>query len=49
MHWGTFKLSSEGMDDPPNLLRATLAERGIAPGRFRAMEVGVNWDVPPLR
>ena len=49
VHWGTFKLSSEGMDDPPNLLRTTLAERGIAPGRFRAMEVGVNWDVPPLQ
>jgi L-ascorbate metabolism protein UlaG (beta-lactamase superfamily) len=49
VHWGTFKLSSEGMYDPPNLLRATLAQRGIAPGRFRAMEVGVNWDVPPLR
>jgi L-ascorbate metabolism protein UlaG (beta-lactamase superfamily) len=48
VHWGTFKLSSEGINDPPNLLRATLAQRGIAPGRFRAMEVGVNWDVPPL-
>jgi len=49
VHWGTFKLSSEGINDPPNLLRATLAQRGIAPGRFRAMEVGVNWDVPPIR
>jgi len=48
VHWGTFKLSSEGIDAPPNLLRATLAKRGIAADRFRAMEVGVNWDVPPL-
>lgn len=48
VHWGTFKLSSEGIDDPPNLLRKTLAERHISPGRFRALEVGVNWDVPPL-
>jgi L-ascorbate metabolism protein UlaG (beta-lactamase superfamily) len=47
VHWGTFKLSSEGINDPPNLLRKTLAERHIAPDRFRAMEVGVNWDVPP--
>ena len=49
VHWGTFKLSSEGMYDPPSLLHATLAQRGIAPGRFKALEVGVNWDVPPLR
>ena len=48
VHWGTFKLSSEGIDAPPNLLRATLAKRGIAGERFRVMEVGVNWDVPPL-
>ena len=49
VHWGTFKLSSEGINDPPALLRKTLAEHHIAPDRFRAMEVGVNWDVPALR
>jgi L-ascorbate metabolism protein UlaG (beta-lactamase superfamily) len=49
VHWGTFRLSSEGINDPPDLLRAALAKRGITPGRFRAMQVGVNWDVPPLR
>jgi L-ascorbate metabolism protein UlaG (beta-lactamase superfamily) len=48
VHWGTFKLSSEGINDPPDLLRKTLAERHIASDRFRAMEAGVNWDVPPL-
>ena len=49
VHWGTFKLSSEGINDPPALLRKTLAGHHIAPDRFRAMEVGVNWDVPALR
>jgi L-ascorbate metabolism protein UlaG (beta-lactamase superfamily) len=49
VHWGTFKLSSERMYDPPNLLHATTDARGIARGRFRALEVGVNWDVPPLK
>ncbi len=49
VHWGTFRLSSEGMYDPPRLLHTTLAERGIVPGRFRALEVGVNWDVPALK
>ena len=48
VHWGTFKLSAEAINDPPDLLRKTLAERRIAPDRFRATEVGVSWDVPPL-
>jgi L-ascorbate metabolism protein UlaG (beta-lactamase superfamily) len=48
VHWGTFQLSEEGINDPPDLLRATLARRGIAPARFRAIEVGRNWEVPPL-
>ncbi|WP_420139314.1 MBL fold metallo-hydrolase [Sphingomonas sp.] len=49
VHWGTFKLSSEGLYDPPNLLHATMDHRGIARGRFRAIEVGKNWEIPPLR
>lgn len=49
VHWGTFRLSSEGINDPPELLRRTLAARRISPGRFRALEVGVNWEVPPLK
>lgn len=49
VHWGTFKLSSEGLYDPPRLLHVALARRGIPAGRFKALEVGVNWDVPPLR
>lgn len=48
VHWGTFRLSGEGIDEPPALLRKTLNEQGIAPDRFRAMEVGRNWEVPPL-
>jgi L-ascorbate metabolism protein UlaG (beta-lactamase superfamily) len=49
MHWGTFQLSEEGINEPPALLRRTLAQRGIAPDRFRATEVGQPWAVPPLR
>ncbi|WP_294392343.1 MBL fold metallo-hydrolase [uncultured Sphingomonas sp.] len=49
VHWGTFQLSEEGIDQPPMVLRQALGRRGIAPGRFRAMEVGRNWEVPPLR
>jgi L-ascorbate metabolism protein UlaG (beta-lactamase superfamily) len=49
VHWGTFQLSEEAINDPPAVLRDALARRGIAPARFRVTEVGRNWDVPPLR
>ncbi len=45
VHWGTFQLSNEPMDAPPTLLAKALARQGIAPGRFRALEVGKPWDV----
>ncbi|NIJ08305.1 L-ascorbate metabolism protein UlaG (beta-lactamase superfamily) [Sphingomonas vulcanisoli] len=48
VHWGTFRLSSEAIGDPPALLRATVAKRGISPERFRALEVGQPWSVPAL-
>jgi L-ascorbate metabolism protein UlaG (beta-lactamase superfamily) len=48
IHWGTFRLSGEGVDEPPALLRKTLAQQGIAPDRFRAIEVGRNWEVSAL-
>ena len=48
VHWGTFPLAAEGVDEAPLLLRHTLRMEGIAPDRFRAPEPGVAWDVPPL-
>ncbi len=48
VHWGTFRLSSEAIGEPPALLRATLVRRGIDPARFRAVEVGQPWSVPAL-
>ncbi len=48
IHWGTFQLASEGVNEAPQLLRDTLRKRGMAPDRFRAPEPGVAWDVPPL-
>jgi L-ascorbate metabolism protein UlaG (beta-lactamase superfamily) len=48
IHWGTFRLAGEGVDEPPALLRKTLAEKGIATDRFRALEVGRNWEIPAL-
>ena len=48
VHWGTFRLSEEGIDDPPALLAKELARQGIAAGRFRATEVGRPWEIPPI-
>lgn len=46
VHWGTFRLSAESREDPPQRLAAQLARAGIAPDRFRALPVGGHWDVP---
>jgi L-ascorbate metabolism protein UlaG (beta-lactamase superfamily) len=46
VHWGTFQLSDEGIDDPPVTLRRALRDQRVAPARFRAIEAGRNWEVP---
>ena len=48
IHWGTFPLSWEGVDQAPKDLRMALDSAHIDPARFRAVEVGQGWDVPPL-
>jgi L-ascorbate metabolism protein UlaG (beta-lactamase superfamily) len=40
VHWGTFDLSDEGIDDPPRALHAALRERRIPPQRFLALDNG---------
>jgi L-ascorbate metabolism protein UlaG (beta-lactamase superfamily) len=49
VHWGTFELTDETMDEPPAHLLRALAVAHIAPDRFRVTEVGQHWDVPPIR
>lgn len=48
VHWGTFELTDEPIDGPPTRLRAALDRQGIAASRFRTLEAGQAWDVPPL-
>ena len=48
VHWGTFQLSAEGIDEPARLLAATTRAHGIAPNRFRTLPAGRNWEVPAL-
>lgn len=40
IHWGVFQLTDESRDEPPQLLNAALARRGIEPARFPAGEPG---------
>ena len=40
MHFGTFQLTPEGIDEPVRELAIALQERGLREERFRAVEVG---------
>lgn len=40
MHWGTFVLTDEPMDEPPRRLRQALADQGIEEEAFRVMHHG---------
>jgi L-ascorbate metabolism protein UlaG (beta-lactamase superfamily) len=40
MHFGTFQLTTEGIDEPLRALEETRAARGVAPSRFRTLDFG---------
>jgi L-ascorbate metabolism protein UlaG (beta-lactamase superfamily) len=40
IHWGTFQLADEGMDDPPRELRSSLLKRGLTEDEFVAIAEG---------
>lgn len=42
-HWGTFRLTNEGIDEPPQELAAALQGAGIPPDRFRPLRPGEVW------
>jgi L-ascorbate metabolism protein UlaG (beta-lactamase superfamily) len=46
MHFGTFQLTPEGIDEPPARLRQALAAAGVPEARFRTLEVGESLSVP---
>ena len=48
IHWGTFQLTFEPINDPVRQLARLRGERGIARDGFFATEVGQTFSVPPL-
>ncbi|MDC0661526.1 MBL fold metallo-hydrolase [Marinobacter sp. SS21] len=46
MHWGTFVLTDEPMDEPPRRLRKALAEQAVAESCFRVMQHGETLVFP---
>lgn len=45
-HWGTFRLTNEGVEQPVEALNAALVGKGIDPSRFIPMRPGQTFDVP---
>ena len=43
IHWGTFKLTLEPMDEPPRKLAEALLKQKIPKQRFRALKHGEAW------
>ena len=46
MHFGTFQLTTEGIDEPLRALEEACRAQGVPPGRFRALEFGESLRVP---
>lgn len=46
IHWGTFRLSREARDTPPQMLDAMLRCAASDPRRFAPAAIGVPFDVP---
>ena len=43
IHWGTFKLTLEPMDEPPNRLKNALKVAGVDGKTFRTLKHGETW------
>jgi len=43
MHWGTFKLTDEPLDEPPRRLRTEWARLGLTPRHLHVLPVGGTW------
>jgi N-acyl-phosphatidylethanolamine-hydrolysing phospholipase D len=46
IHWGTFDLTDEPLDLPPQALREAVTAARADPDRFKVLAVGQTWHVP---
>jgi N-acyl-phosphatidylethanolamine-hydrolysing phospholipase D len=46
IHWGTFELADEPLDEPPQFLRSEMQKAGLPPQQFTALEHGetLKWE-----
>lgn len=47
VHWGTFQLTDEALDEPPRALQQALHAAQLPSERFRVLAVGETWRLPP--
>ena len=46
MHWGTFDLTDEPADLPPQEFAALVAQAHLDPTRVRSLAIGEVWHAP---
>jgi L-ascorbate metabolism protein UlaG (beta-lactamase superfamily) len=49
VHWGTFELTSEGLNEPRDRLADALVREHIDKARFRTTDAGEPWSIPLMR
>jgi L-ascorbate metabolism protein UlaG (beta-lactamase superfamily) len=48
IHWGTFRLTDEAIDEPVKRLKVALERAGLVPERFQVKRPGEFWQVPQM-
>ena len=45
VHWGTFQLTDEALDEPPRALATALHAQGLSDGVFSVLPIGGTWHI----